>query len=63
MEIILAVFDFGKHSGFIWAAYIAAIIVLISMWMVSNRTAKKAALELESLRPARPEHINKDAEL
>ncbi|HVG82294.1 MAG TPA: heme exporter protein CcmD [Methylomirabilota bacterium] len=54
MEGVLAYLDMGGHGGFIWAAYAAAALVLVGVWVLSWRGLKRSEEELKRLETRLP---------
>ena len=44
----------GGHGGFVWAAYAAAALVLVALWLVSWRSLKRSEDELKRLETRLP---------
>ena len=54
MEGAFAYLDMGGHGGFIWAAYAAAALVLVGLWVLSWRSLKRSEEELKRLETRLP---------
>jgi heme exporter protein CcmD len=54
MEGVLAYLGMGGHGGFIWAAYAAAALVLVGVWVLSWRSLKRSEEELKRLETRLP---------
>jgi heme exporter protein CcmD len=54
MEGALNYLEMGGHGGFVWAAYAAAALVLILMWLFSWRSLKRSEEELKRLETRLP---------
>jgi heme exporter protein D len=49
MEALNRFIDMGGYGGFIWAAYAAAALVLILLWLFSWRSLRRSEGELAQL--------------
>ena len=54
MERALAYLEMGGHGGFVWAAYGAAALVLVALWVLSWRSLKRSQEELRRLETRLP---------
>ena len=54
MEGAMQYLQMGGHGGFVWAAYAAAALVLIVLWIFSWRSLKRSEDELKRLETRLP---------
>jgi heme exporter protein D len=54
MEGAVQYLAMGGHGGFVWAAYAAAALVLVLLWVLSWRALKRSEEELRRLETRLP---------
>lgn len=54
MEAVFAFLHMGGYAGFVWPAYVVAVVVMAGVLMFSIRAARAREAELEQLQRSRP---------
>jgi heme exporter protein CcmD len=54
MDPAMRMLEMGGHGGFVWAAYVAAALVLVVLWLLSWRSLKRCEDELKRLETRLP---------